>query len=175
MLTKKAETSMSEVPSKPWLVQKYGGTSVGKLLSTITDSIIPSNRHTHRIAVVCSARSEATKSEGTTSLLLKAIRLAAIGTTQSNELNAILDAIKHDHINAAPEAVGPSSAETSRKATLQIKKDCEKVRTLLNATLMLGEISERTADRVLALGETLSCRIVAATLESQVRECWRLQ
>ncbi|WVQ74304.1 hypothetical protein IAR50_003901 [Cryptococcus sp. DSM 104548] len=63
-------------PSVPWVVQKYGGTSVGKSLESITkivDSYIASGS---RVAIVCSARSSQTKALGTTNLLLQASREA---------------------------------------------------------------------------------------------------
>lgn len=79
-------------PSANWLVQKYGGTSVGKFAVRIAEDIISSvlpysqitwipilfslsNRSyidQHKVAIVCSARSGSTKALGTTNLLLKA-------------------------------------------------------------------------------------------------------
>ncbi|KAI0030232.1 Aspartate/glutamate/uridylate kinase, partial [Vararia minispora EC-137] len=56
----------------PWLVQKYGGTSVGKFAHTIARDIIPSFLDDHKLAIVCSARSGSTKALGTTNLLLRA-------------------------------------------------------------------------------------------------------
>lgn len=70
---------------KPWIVQKFGGTSVGKFADQIAGNVVrwaqtlearfnppdvdilprSSLRH-NRIAVVCSARSGSTKLEGTT-------------------------------------------------------------------------------------------------------------
>ena len=38
----------------PWVVQKYGGTSVGKFLPAIVESITPSYLATNRVAIVCS-------------------------------------------------------------------------------------------------------------------------
>ncbi|KAK1922001.1 putative aspartate kinase [Papiliotrema laurentii] len=61
--------------STPWVVQKYGGTSVGKSLDSIcriVESYIPNSR----VALVCSARSSHTKALGTTNLLLQASREA---------------------------------------------------------------------------------------------------
>lgn len=67
-----ASSSPPAQPSQSWIVQKYGGTSVGKFLSTIVHEIVPSYRAAHRVAVVCSARSGKTKALGTTNLLLQA-------------------------------------------------------------------------------------------------------
>jgi aspartate kinase len=67
--------------SEQWIVQKYGGTSVGKFLPAITSQIVPSylsaaasatDGRRLRIALVCSARSGSTKAKGTTNLLLTA-------------------------------------------------------------------------------------------------------
>ncbi|KAG2104413.1 Aspartate/glutamate/uridylate kinase [Suillus discolor] len=59
-------------PEAKWIVQKYGGTSVGKFAVNIARDIVPSYIGQHKIAVVCSARSGSAKALGTTNLLLKA-------------------------------------------------------------------------------------------------------
>jgi aspartate kinase len=152
--------------AKPWLVQKYGGTSIGKLLPTITGSIIPEYLELHNVAVVCSARSGLTKSTGTTSMLLEAMAMAVIGDIK---FEIVVESIREDHMGAVEQAVCASMGDTLRDVQLQIKKDCTRLLGLLNATMMLGEISDRTADRVLSFGELLSCRVVAASLVSKVR------
>jgi aspartate kinase len=75
------------VTKESWIVQKYGGTSVGKLLETIVGEIVPYATSLYRarispeiyyfssyipqgrLAIVCSARSGSTKSTGTTALV----------------------------------------------------------------------------------------------------------
>lgn len=153
-----------------WIVQKYGGTSVGKFLDTITGSIVPEYLETYNVAIVCSARSGVSKSEGTTSLLLDAIRLATSEQSENIGFDEVIDAIKHEHIQAAQQAVVPGidAEQILKDLTMTISKDCEQLRRFLKATRTLGEISERTQDRVLAVGETLSCRIVAGSLRSKV-------
>jgi len=59
-------------PDAKWLVQKYGGTSVGKFASQIAENIVPDYLDRHKLAIVCSARSGSTKTLGTTNLLLRA-------------------------------------------------------------------------------------------------------
>lgn len=59
-------------PSVKWLVQKYGGTSVGKFALRICEDIVPEYLDQHKVAIVCSARSGSTKALGTTNLLLQA-------------------------------------------------------------------------------------------------------
>ncbi|KAI5280523.1 Aspartokinase [Ascosphaera aggregata] len=53
-------------PSDSWVVQKFGGTSVGKFAVQIVDNVIRISAVRDRVAVVCSARSSSTKAEGTT-------------------------------------------------------------------------------------------------------------
>ncbi|KAE8249772.1 hypothetical protein A4X13_0g5084 [Tilletia indica] len=67
-----AAPSGSGSASRPWIVQKYGGTSVGKFLPTIAQSIAPSYLRDNQLIIVCSARSGQTKALGTTNLLLQA-------------------------------------------------------------------------------------------------------
>lgn len=50
---------------KDWVVQKYGGTSIGKFPEEIAD-IVCNELKRKRLAVVCSARSSGIKAEGTT-------------------------------------------------------------------------------------------------------------
>ncbi|KAI6816140.1 hypothetical protein KC340_g15183, partial [Hortaea werneckii] len=66
-----------------WVVQKFGGTSVGKFPTKIAEDIVLAGLnppHNQRIAVVCSARSTGTKAEGTTNRLLRAARDVEAGS-----------------------------------------------------------------------------------------------
>ncbi|WVN90867.1 uncharacterized protein L203_106110 [Cryptococcus depauperatus CBS 7841] len=60
----------------PWVIQKYGGTSVGKSLENITQIVESYIADGSRVAIVCSARSSQTKALGTTNLLLQSSREA---------------------------------------------------------------------------------------------------
>ncbi|KDQ60047.1 hypothetical protein JAAARDRAFT_32418 [Jaapia argillacea MUCL 33604] len=59
-------------PDAKWLVQKYGGTSVGKFAVKIARDIVSNYLDQHKLVIVCSARSGKTKALGTTNLLLRA-------------------------------------------------------------------------------------------------------
>ncbi|KAF8156856.1 aspartate kinase [Crassisporium funariophilum] len=59
-------------PEAKWLVQKFGGTSVGKFAVKIAEDIVANYIDNHKVAIVCSARSGSTKALGTTNLLLRA-------------------------------------------------------------------------------------------------------
>jgi aspartate kinase len=152
-------------PNRPWVVQKYGGTSIGKLLETITGTIIPNYLASNRVLVVCSARSGTVKSKGTTSLLIEAIRCATSSETSTTQLDQVIDTIRDEHFLAAQNAI---QEDGMRESLLnEIRNDCENLRSFLKATWTIGEITDRTQDRVLAVGEKLSCRIVAASLANK--------
>ncbi|WWC72090.1 uncharacterized protein I206_106050 [Kwoniella pini CBS 10737] len=68
----------------PWVVQKYGGTSVGKSLESITKIVESYISNKTNVAIVCSARSSHTKALGTTNLLLQASREALTPPSSSN-------------------------------------------------------------------------------------------
>jgi aspartokinase len=80
---------------KQWLVQKYGGTSIGKFLQNITGEIVPKYLEGYKVALVCSAISGIEKETGTTSLLSTAMTLAMNGSWAGVE-NAIRS-IREDH------------------------------------------------------------------------------
>lgn len=159
---------MPHIQSRPWIVQKYGGTSIGKSLTDISGSIIPAYAQSHRVAIVCSARSGHTKSTGTTSLLLEAIRQATTPGPYENNVDAIIKTIEEDHLMAAELAVGKGATSVLHAMKVDIKNDCHRMSGLLKAAMVLNEISDRTTDRVLAIGETLSCRMVASCLQTKV-------
>lgn len=52
--------------TKPWIVAKFGGTSVGKVPEVIAEDIVKQWLDKNRVVAVCSARSSETKSAGTT-------------------------------------------------------------------------------------------------------------
>lgn len=189
----------------PWVVQKYGGTSVGKFLPAIVESITPSYLATNRVAIVCSARSGNTKALGTTSLLLQAASQAMMhedSPTQSNSgtplsnsvvgttppassslagsLSARLaglntengapsyyqtvDRILNEHLAAAREAVRHND-ELLAQLEASIVDDCDGLREFLNAARIIHEVSPRSRDIVMGIGEKLACRLVVAALQ----------
>ncbi|KAI0938456.1 hypothetical protein AcV5_000133 [Taiwanofungus camphoratus] len=72
-------------PAAKWLVQKYGGTSVGKFAVKIAEDIVSEYIDQHKVAIVCSARSGSTKALGTTNLLLRAASEALQRTSSPSE------------------------------------------------------------------------------------------
>lgn len=239
--------------SSTWIVQKYGGTSVGKQLPTIAQQIAPSylSNPNVRLAIVCSARSGQTKALGTTNLLLQAAKealqpedeqdtaspvessslsnsfsnlresgnangngtfsrlarsasrgAAGLGTgsplptskraespaitgsaldsrlnnlalgnsdvsgTRANAAtgyNATVDRIMNDHIVAVREAV-TKNVEARERLEHEIVDDCERLRDFLMAAKIIEEISPKSQDIIMSIGERLSCRIVVGAL-----------
>ncbi|ORY33373.1 putative aspartate kinase [Naematelia encephala] len=214
--------------SVPWIVQKYGGTSVGKSLDSITrivDSYIPNSR----VALVCSARSSHTKALGTTNLLLQAstealqprasgsqtpffpkrvgsgffaprdavgremsasmmssissLREMDLGSSSpspfqpsgrrspdspsppSDTFNETVDTIKKGHLQAARLSLRPGPLRDELEE--EIERDCDSLRSFLQAAQIIDEISPRSQDSIVGTGERLACKIVAAALRDR--------
>ncbi|KIJ27346.1 hypothetical protein M422DRAFT_37825 [Sphaerobolus stellatus SS14] len=223
-------------PDAKWLVQKFGGTSVGKFATKIAEEIVPAYLDDYRVAVVCSARSGSTKALGTTNLLLRAASealqrgnsaglVAAIPpqtpgtatppaaanyfgrpqaqdafsastppmspttrtrshssprssspspfscisglafTPQAPSFNATVDLLKSEHITAAKQSVNDPGI--LRELITEIEQDCEGLRNFLFAAQVIDEISPRSKDSIVGVGERLSCKLVAAILRDR--------
>ncbi|KAK6201007.1 Aspartate/glutamate/uridylate kinase [Scheffersomyces amazonensis] len=149
------------VPSKGgWIVQKFGGTSVGKFPNKIVDDIIKAFSANNRVAVVCSARSSQTKNEGTTSRLLRAADLAS----ENKDFDALLDIIEEDHVNNAKTFV-TNDIKVQEQLIQDSKNELDHARELLKACQIIGEISPRSLDSIMSIGEKLSCLFIAALMQ----------
>ncbi|KAI7952225.1 hypothetical protein MJO29_007856 [Puccinia striiformis f. sp. tritici] len=72
-MTRRSNPSPTVDHQPSWVVQKYGGTSLGKYLENVATKILLTTLDAgHRVPIVCLARSGNTKSTGTTNLLLQA-------------------------------------------------------------------------------------------------------
>ncbi|BGP57035.1 hypothetical protein JCM8202_004527 [Rhodotorula sphaerocarpa] len=242
-----AEQMLSNPPEGAWVIQKFGGTSVGKSAERIAGEIVPKYiRGGNRVALVCSARSGHTKATGTTNLLLRAaleaIRprapdlssvapslrtspagspapsrpqtprsgflsgssrratsagggIAALskanGTSSSVSsltnaaaaatigggadgaaeddrqlFDETIDQIKRDHIEAARKIVR-NSPEVLQEVEEDLEYDCERLRGFLRAAQIIEEISTRSKDTIMGVGERLACRIITAALRDR--------
>ncbi|KAI9826878.1 MAG: Aspartokinase [Thelocarpon impressellum] len=146
-----------------WIVQKFGGTSIGKFASNIAEKIVRPNLADNRLAIVCSARSSLSKAEGTTNRLLRAAREAEKPRSKQHE--AIVESIRADHVDAAREFI--KSAEIAQSLTEQIREECEDLSAFLEATRRVGEISARSEDKIISKGEKLSCLFVTSLLQDR--------
>lgn len=141
-----------------WVVQKFGGTSVGKFPTEIVDDIIKTytTEYNNNVAVVCSARSSYTKAEGTTSRLLRCCDLAS----QELDFADVIETIRQDHVQNAESYVQNPVLQT--KLIADTNKELDLVTRYLEASQILGEVSTRTMDLVMACGEKLSCLFMAS-------------
>ncbi|KAG8989350.1 Aspartokinase [Tulasnella sp. JGI-2019a] len=208
-------------PAARWLVQKYGGTSVGKFAATIAETIVPTYLDQHKVAIVCSARSGSTKALGTTNLLLRAAsealkpvasngcgdtpvatpgtqtpsrnplwgrnspsppRRSSVSTassratsptrinslsshTSTSSFNTTVDIICSEHIKAARELI--RDQVLLKDLETEIERDCEALRGYLFAAQVIDEISPRSKDNIVGVGEKLACKLVAAVLQDR--------
>lgn len=78
-----------------------------------------------------------------------------------------MDQIKEDHLAAARQYV--RDPDILAKLEDELEYDCERLRSFLLAAQIIEEISLRSKDVIMGVGERLSCRIVAAVLQDRVR------
>lgn len=162
---------------------------MGKFPEKICDEIVSPHLKNNRVAIVCSARSSKTKSEGTTSRLLRAAEQAAEGCAEDEEegssrsgstsdsvfgesgaddlsnaaFQKTLDLVEADHVNNAEARI--KNEELQKKLVADTRAAVHSVRRLLEACSVIGEIPERTNDIVMACGEQLSCMFMTALLK----------
>lgn len=144
-----------------WVIQKFGGTSVGKFPENIVDNIVKEFSKQTSVAVVCSARSSNTKNEGTTSRLLRAADLAV----ENGDFLELLKVIEQDHVENAQSKI--QNAELRHGLIEQSRSELERAHELLHASKIIGEISPRTLDSVMSIGEKLSCLFMAALMNDR--------
>ncbi|GAA5973461.1 hypothetical protein JCM11641_006472 [Rhodosporidiobolus odoratus] len=77
-----------------------------------------------------------------------------------------VDQIKLDHLKALREVVR-NDDEVLKETEEEIEYDCERLRGFLRAAQIIDEISTRSKDIIMGVGERLSCRIVAAALRDR--------
>ena len=136
-------------------VLKFGGTSVaGDVAIKQLETIVSSKEE--KVVVVVSALS------GVTNSLTELIAL--IETEKKIEIKKMLTTLETKHLSLANNLMLPGSL------IKQIKDDFEKLKQLATALLVLGEISDRTRDKILAYGEILSSRIVYEHIKNRSRK-----
>lgn len=204
--------------SRNWIVQKFGGTSVGRALDSIVDQIIPQYFPTSNVVLVCSARSGTSKSTGTTNLLLKAatealssrsngtpsqpgtpgfsaltrprfgspqpsrsasppgvnhshlddsLRKLSLSRGSLDEPDFVLttNILREEHFNAARVII--KNDEIRKRVEADISADIDSLCEFLNAAQIIDEISPRSKDAIVGLGERLACRLVCAALSDR--------
>ena len=79
----------------------------------------------------------------------------------------IVDAIREDHTNAAHSSI--ASEEIRADLIDSIDCECAKLIEFLSATQIIAEISPRSKDSIIGVGEKLSCLFMTALLKDLVR------
>ncbi|PWW80364.1 aspartokinase [Tuber magnatum] len=150
-------------PKLPWLVQKFGGTSVGKLPLGVVEVVNRKYLPTNRVAVVCSARSTESKELGTTNRLLRAAEEAI--KAESTEWVDIIDGIQKAHTAAARDVIRSRTISNDFRA--KVKRECEGLKEFLGAAQIISEISPKSKDVIIGAGEKLSCMFMTAVLRDR--------
>ena len=134
------------------IVMKFGGTSVADAERIRAAAEIVRGRLSRRPVVVVSALA------GVTDLLVRAVSAAKDGERDAQE--SILADLGRRHRWAVSGCV----LDASRRHDLGLEVDAlfEELRQLLRSVRILGEGTPRSSDALLAFGEILSSRIVAA-------------
>ncbi|KAI2621571.1 aspartate kinase [Xylaria nigripes] len=164
----------SNADAQSWIVQKFGGTSVGKFPFNIARDIVRPSLTSNKIVVVCSALSAGKKATGTTSRLLDVHKkLRDVGAATSNEAtkNKLVEEVKttiralcNDHVAAAQDSV--KNPELLKEVCDHIQEDSQELIDYIVAAKRFNlEVNARSKDRVVSFGEKLSCRFMTAMLK----------
>ncbi|ETN40488.1 uncharacterized protein HMPREF1541_04765 [Cyphellophora europaea CBS 101466] len=151
-------TPQTSVPTSGTNVLKFGGTSVGKFPQAIVN-VVKQSLLDGDVAIVCSARSSSTKAAGTTNRLLR----AASEAEHHRDYTQLIEAVRVDHIESANASL--RDLEIRSRLIQEIEEECDHVLRILEAAQTLGETSPRSRDKVMSVGEKLSCRYMTAMLQ----------
>ncbi|EGX43386.1 hypothetical protein AOL_s00215g122 [Orbilia oligospora ATCC 24927] len=146
-----------------WIIQKFGGTSVGKFPEKIAEEIVKVYVAQNKVAIVCSARSTDTKAEGTTNRLLNAAAQAMVA--DSTTYLDVVDQIREDHVREAKKLI--KNPDLADELCGHIEAECGKLASFLGAAQIINEISPKSKDIIIGAGEKLSCRLMATLLKDR--------
>lgn len=143
--------------SKPLLVMKFGGTSVGSPRAIAgAAELIAEQTSRYRTAAVVSAMSQVTNT------LLATLEAGGRGDPATVEAN--LATLRKKHLDACRELVAPQRRETAEARIHAILDAFDRV---ARGILMLGERPERSEDAAVPTGEKLSALLVSEVLRQQ--------
>ncbi|ODA77379.1 hypothetical protein RJ55_07007 [Drechmeria coniospora] len=168
-------STYSNASNLGWIIQKFGGTSVGKFPEKIAKDIVKASLSRNRVVVVCSARSTGKKAEGTTSRLLGVYnKLKNVGAAYAascedepqslvEQARSLIMDICNDHVFAAKSFVRDPNLRDS--LTKKIEEECQElIEYIIAAKRFNLEINSRAKDRVISFGERLACRFMTVLL-----------
>lgn len=150
----RTQQQLTQIAQYPWVVLKFGGTSVrsGSTWKTIAQIVRTTLAQKERPLVVCSAL------PGVSDQLEKLILLA-----QQAQHKPLLD-----HIIASYRTL---ATECQLDATALLQEDFSQLKQICDGIALTGELSPTLHARVLAFGELLLTKLGAAYLQSQHIPC----
>lgn len=84
----------------------------------------------------------------------------------SPPFNVTIDLLRQEHLNAARESL--KDPDILNELEDEIERDCDWLRSFLFASQVIDEISSRSRDSIVGLGERLACKFMTAVLRDQV-------
>lgn len=138
------------------LVRKFGGTSMGSIESLTSVSKIVKSYRSKQVVVV-SAMS------GVTNELLKATNLAM--SKKVAQANKIVAGILKRHIETVDFFV--KDQKIKKELIKYLEKVLDELAHFLKSISDIGELSNRSQDKIMAVGERLSSRMLAGILTDQ--------
>jgi aspartokinase/homoserine dehydrogenase 1 len=138
-------------------ILKFGGTSVANSINIkLVLNIIKKQAQHDKLIVVVSALSQVTD------LLQTAANKASL---QDENYKSITTEIEKKHITIIKDLI-PVAKQSSILS--HIKRTLNDLETLLDGCFLLGELSDRTSDKIISFGEILSSFIVAEALKQNL-------
>ncbi len=143
-----------------FIVQKFGGTSIGKpeRMHSVAN-IVKQSIEKNRVVVALSAMSSYVKAEGTTSRLLE----AATAALNKGSYFKIVEDLEKYHISTIEQII---KGETKDQILEEVKEELKSLKSFLDAISVIGEISPRSQDVIIGTGEKLSACIFSGLLNS---------
>ncbi|MBA3872556.1 MAG: aspartate kinase [Anaerolineae bacterium] len=141
------------------ITMKFGGTSVGspEAIANLVNIVKEAREEGNRIIVVVSAMA------GVTDQLLNSVKMAASGNKWGYLSTA--SKLRDRHDDTLNILVPPG--DVREKTLLQTKTLLDEYTEICHAVSILGEETARISDAIVAYGERLSSRLVAAALKAQ--------
>jgi aspartate kinase len=140
---------------EPVIVMKFGGTSVEDAVAIKRTAAIVAARSGHKPVVVVSALAKVTDG-------LLGIATAASSGALAHALKTLRH-LKQRHLLVLG---GLAKGKVEAEAKADIQAHFETMQQVLKGVAALGELSPRTLDNVVSLGELLSSRMVTAAFQS---------
>ncbi len=144
-------------------VLKFGGSSVATADNiNLVVSIIKETISNDKVVIVVSAMG------GITDML---IQCGTLASTTDEYYKTKLQEIEQRHLETVKLLI-PVSQQSSILSW--VKKRCNELEDICNGVFLLGELSDRTKDRIVSYGEHISSQILSSRLKSEgIENVWK--